>query len=134
MQRLAPGLDGLVQRLSSPDGRFLDVGVGVAILSIEMCRVWPDLQVVGIDPWAPSLALARDNVKAAGLGARIELREQAVQDLSDRHGFDLAWIPSIFIPGQAIPEGLARVQRALRPGGSVLFATVNPAADRCSPP
>jgi hypothetical protein len=36
-------------------------------------------------------------VKAAGLGARIELRDQAAEQLSDREAFDLVWVPSVFI-------------------------------------
>jgi hypothetical protein len=58
-----------------------------------------DPRVVNIEPWAPSLALARRNVKSDGLEARIELREHAVQDLPDAAAFDLGWIPSAFIPG-----------------------------------
>jgi hypothetical protein len=64
---IAPSLKGLEQRLASPDGAFLDVGVGVAGLAIAMARLWPALGVVGVDPWPPSLALARENVERAGL-------------------------------------------------------------------
>jgi hypothetical protein len=38
---LAAGLGDLAERLDRPGGRFLDVGVGVASLSIAMCRLWP---------------------------------------------------------------------------------------------
>jgi len=72
-----PRLEGLAQRLESPDGAVLDVGVGVGAIAIAMARMWPRLRVVGIDPWRPSLAIARDNVQTARVGARIELREQA---------------------------------------------------------
>ena len=129
LQRIIPRLHGLASRLDVEDARFLDVGVGVAALSIEMARLWPNLRVVGLDVWAPALALARGNVKSAGLEARVELREQSVQDLTDTQAFDLAWIPSAFIPGPVIPEAVHRVHRSLRPGGWVLFATVNPSAD-----
>ena len=129
LQRLIPHLGGLADRLDGEDARFLDVGVGVAALSIEMARLWQNLRVVGIDVWAPSLALARGNVKSAGLEARIELREQAVEDLPDTDAFDLAWLPSAFIPGPVIPAAVRHVHRSLRPGGWVLFATVNPSGD-----
>jgi SAM-dependent methyltransferase len=129
LQRLVPRLDGLAGRLASDGASFLDVGVGAGVLAVEMVRLWPALRVVGIDCWAPALALARDNVARAGLAARIELREQAVEELPDANAFDLAWLPSVFIPGRTIPEALRRVHRSLRPGGWVLFAAVNPAAD-----
>lgn len=60
---IVPRLDGLSQHLESPEGSFLDVGVGVAGLSISMAHLWPSLNVVGIDPWAPSLVLARERTK-----------------------------------------------------------------------
>ncbi|MDQ4147070.1 MAG: class I SAM-dependent methyltransferase [Pseudomonadota bacterium] len=126
---IVPRLEGLSQRLGSPDGSFLDVGVGVASLSIAMAQLWPSLRVVGIDPWAPSLALARENVQRAGLTDRIELREQGVENLPDTNAFDLAWLPSAFIPEQVIPAACEHVYHALRPGGWLLFAMANPGTD-----
>jgi ubiquinone/menaquinone biosynthesis C-methylase UbiE len=122
---IAPKLEGLVDRLSAPGAAFLDVGVGVAVLSIEMARLWPTLRIVGVDPWAPALALARENMAAAGLADRIELREQAGEDLPDVAAFDLAWIPSAFVPERSISRLVARVHRALRPGGWLLFPTLH---------
>lgn len=126
---IVPRLEGLAQRLSSPGGSFLDVGVGIAGLSIAMARLWPSLRVVGIDPWVPSLALARANVRSAELTGRIQLREQAAEDLGDTSAFDLAWIPSAFMPEQVIPVACEHVHRALRPGGWLLFAMANPGTD-----
>ena len=80
--RIAPQLDGLSERLAAPGAAFLDVGVGVAALSIAMVRQWPSLRVVGIDPWAASLAIAHCNVQDAGLTPQIELREMGAEDLA----------------------------------------------------
>ena len=91
-----------------------------------MAHLWPFLNVVGIDPWAPSLTLARENVRSAGLTDRIRLREQAVEDLSDTDAFDLAWIPSAFMPETVVPAACEHVYHALRPGGWLLFAMANP--------
>jgi SAM-dependent methyltransferase len=118
---IVPELDDLARRLAAPGASFLDVGVGVAALSIEMARRWPSLRVVGIDPLEPALALARERVRAAGLDHRIELRQQAGEQLTDEEAFDLAWIPSLFVPESAVPAILERVHRALRPGGWLLF-------------
>lgn len=122
---VAPKL-GLVERLETPGAAFLDIGVGVGLLAIEFCRLWPALRVVGLDIWAPSLALAQANVAAAGLADRIELREQAGQDLPDEAAFDAAWMASTFMAEATIPETVRRVHRALRPGGWLLFATAKP--------
>ncbi len=126
---IVPHLDGLLEHLGSANGSFLDVSVGVAGLSLAMAHLWPSLNVVGIDPWAPSLALARENVRSAGLTDRIRLREQAVEDLSDTDAFDLAWIPSAFMPETVIPAACEHVYHALRPGGWLLFAMANPGTD-----
>jgi SAM-dependent methyltransferase len=107
----------------SRSARFLDVGVGVASLSIAMARAFPTLAVVGIDRFAPSLALARANVERAGLADRIELREQALEDLADAGLFDLAWVPGGFVPPSALEVGLPRVRAALRAGGWILLAS-----------
>lgn len=127
-QVIAPRLPGLSERLEA-SGSFLDVGVGVAGLSIAMARLWPALRVVGVDPWAPSLVIAREKVRAAALTDRIELRQQAAEDLTDVDAFDLAWIPSAFIPDRSITAIAQRVQHSLRPDGWLLFAMINPGSD-----
>jgi SAM-dependent methyltransferase len=129
LPRIAPQFDDLAARLGSSDGRFLDVGTGVGRLSIAMARRWPALHVVGVDTWAPSLALARANVAAAGLQDRIELRQQSAEDLPDERSFDLAWIPAPFLPPQVLARVVQRVHRALKPGGWLLFATAKPGTD-----
>ena len=128
-KNIVPHLEGLSARLASKDGAFLDVGVGVAALSISMAQLWPSLRVVGIDPWAPALKIARENVARANLPARIELREQTVQDLTDVEVFDLAWLPSMFIGGALMRAAVERICQALRPGGWILVGAVNPSPD-----
>ncbi|MBD2254617.1 SAM-dependent methyltransferase [Nostoc parmelioides] len=127
--KIAPSLDGLSQRLGSPNGSFLDVGVGTAGLAIAMANLWSYLKIVGIDPWKPSVILAQENVQNAGLAERIQLREQAVEAFSDTDQFDLAWLPSAFIPEGVIFTACENVYRALRPGGWLLFAMANPGND-----
>lgn len=126
LTRIAPQLEGLADRLASPDAAFLDVGVGVAALSIAMVRQWPRLRVVGVDPWGPAITIGWRNVESAGLAGQIDLREAAAEDLSDTDAFDLAWIPSLFVPQRSIAPIVERVARSLRPGGWLLFALMNP--------
>jgi SAM-dependent methyltransferase len=127
-QMIAPRLQGLADRLET-SGSFLDIGVGVAGLSIAMARTWPALRIVGIDVWAPAVALARENVRAAAMEKRIEVRQQSAEDLPDVNAFDLAWIPTAFVPAAALAAGLRRVHRALRSGGWLLLGMVNPGVD-----
>ncbi|HEY2512617.1 MAG TPA: class I SAM-dependent methyltransferase [Polyangiaceae bacterium] len=129
LPRLLPSLAGLAARLEGSGPAFLDIGTGVARLAIGMARKWPSLRVVGLDVWGPALALARGNVAEAGLQDRIELREQAGEDLADDRVFDLAWIPAPFVPSQALGRLVEQVHRALKPGGWLLFAAAKPGED-----
>jgi SAM-dependent methyltransferase len=114
---LGAGLTGRMDAGAS----FLDVGAGVALLSVAMCRTWPTLRVVGVEPWPPALRLARENVAAAGLDDRIELRETVVETLQDSSRYDLAWVPAIFITGSVLERALERVHAALRPDGCAII-------------
>ena len=124
VERLFPNLHGLSERLAEPTAAFLDVGSGVGRLSIEMCRRFPNLRVVGIDPFATPLTLARRNVAEAGLGDRIELRPERVQDLTDERCYDLAWVPVLFMAADVAARGLHRVRNALRPGGWAVLGSL----------
>ncbi len=117
---IVPSIGGdLAQRLEQPGASFLDVGSGVAALSIAMCRIWPSLQVVGVDSWPPAMTLAREAATTAGLEERVELHEGTIESLDMVDRFDLAWIPTFFIAAPALTPALARVHAAMRPGGWV---------------
>lgn len=126
LERLVvPQLEGLSERLRAPGCRFLDVGAGAGALSIQMARTWPELAIVGIEPWAPALELARANVRAAGLDERIELRPSGAQHLTDEASYDLGWIPSLFIAEPLLDAVLERVSRALRPGAWLILPVLS---------
>lgn len=122
---------GVVARLIQKSGlladdaeaRILDVGTGVAGLAIALCKTFPRATVVGVDPWEPSLALARANVEAAGLTDRIALHRTTIEAYADNEGFDLAWFPSFFIPESVIGPALARVRDLLKPNGQIAIGT-----------
>ncbi|QMU58477.1 MAG: methyltransferase domain-containing protein [Boseongicola sp.] len=120
--KIGPELYGLLERLEKPGARFLDIGTGVAELSIAMVRQWPSLEVLGIEPWEPSLAIGFRNVTEAGLEEKIELRKSRAEALTEFDAFDLAWVPSAFIPSHSLPSVLERVSNALKAGGWLLLA------------
>lgn len=121
--QLIPLLPGLRDRLAAPTAAFLDVGTGVGRIAVEMCRRFPQLRVVGIDTQEAPLVQAKRAVAVAGCADRIELRRQAVEELSDREAFDLAWLPQFFLSGEVFARGLRTVYEALRPGGWLLLAS-----------
>jgi SAM-dependent methyltransferase len=124
VERLFPNLEGLSERLREPTATFLDVGTGVGRLSIEMCRRFPNLRVVGIDPFDTALMLARRNVAEAGLDDRIQLRPERVEGLTDDRCYDLAWVPVLFMAADVAAQGLRRIRTALRPGGWAVLGSL----------
>jgi SAM-dependent methyltransferase len=108
--------------LTSP-GVFLDIGTGAGWLAIEAARVWPALNVVGIDIWEPSLRLARANIAETGLQERVAVRTQNIVDLNDREAFTVVWYPAPFLPLEIAPAAMENAFRALVPGGWLVFGT-----------
>jgi SAM-dependent methyltransferase len=122
-QAVAPDL---LLRLDQPGARFLDIGTGVAWLTIGMLQRFPKLTAVGIEPLAGALRLAQQNLAATGLTARMELRKGFGETLADVAAFDLIFVPSAFIPEAAVPRILDRARAALRPEGRLLLAALSP--------
>jgi 2-polyprenyl-3-methyl-5-hydroxy-6-metoxy-1,4-benzoquinol methylase len=124
-----PQLPGLTERLSAPSASFLDVGVGVGVIAIEMCCAYPTLHVVGLEPAEAPRREALANIEAAGFSDRIEVRDLRVEDLTDVEAFDLVYLPQVFLPEDAFVRGLTTVWRALRPGGWLSLPAISAAGD-----
>jgi SAM-dependent methyltransferase len=99
---------------------FLDVGTGVGLLAVAAANVWPDATIVGVDRWEPSLERARANVAQAGLGDRVELRNQDVAAVDDVDRYDCVWVPTFFLTEDIIIRALPRLLQATRPGGWIV--------------
>jgi len=108
---------------------FLDVGSGVGLLAIAAAGVWPQATIVGIDVWGPSLEAAAANVRAAGLGDRITVRDQDVATLDDSEAYDCAWFPTFFVTEPVLEAAMPRLCRALRPGGWLVAGRMAPPPD-----
>lgn len=122
--RLAPGLAGLADRLAQPGSRILDVGAGVAALSLALVRELPEVLVTAIDILPRALRLARTALDEAGpLGQRVELRQQDVTGLRELAEYDLIWLPVPFLSQEALSEALPHVVDAIVPGGWLVAGT-----------
>ena len=113
---------GLVERMGLQAGAIvLDVGCGTGRLAAWIAeRVGPSGQVVGIDPLAERIALARERVP----GVRFHIGY--AEDLGPfaDSSFDGVCMSSVFhwVPEQ--PKALAEIARVLRPGGKLGFTTL----------
>ena len=52
---------------------------------------------------------------------RIEVRDGVIEELEDADGFDLAWLPTFFIPRPALEPAIERIFAVMRPGGWAMF-------------
>ncbi len=107
--------------IGTENARILDIGTGVGALAVAFCRVFPRSTVVGIDTWELSLELARQNVAAAGLGSRITLRRARIEAFEDDEGFDLVWMPVIFLSKAILEDAVRRAVAAMRPGAQIVL-------------
>jgi ubiquinone/menaquinone biosynthesis C-methylase UbiE len=68
--------DALLTNAAKGEGHVLDVGTGTARIPIELCKRVPNVSVVAIDLAEHMLTVARENIAAAGLEARITLEKR----------------------------------------------------------
>jgi SAM-dependent methyltransferase len=119
---LLPRMPEARDALSAGRGRLLDVGVGVAALSIALAERFPRIHIVGVDVLPAALEIAGTQIAVAEMRETIELRLQSVADITDETAFDLAWMPQMSIARDELDAGLERVWTALRPGGWIILA------------
>ena len=114
IQAAAQAQPALAEQLTG-GARILDIGTGTGWLAIALAEAYPQARVVGIDIFAPALALARANISAANLDERIELRQQNALALADTAEFSAVWLPLPFLAADIVPGVLEAVRGSLGP-------------------
>ncbi len=117
-QQWLPSVPGMVEQLRA-GGSAADLGSGAGHASIAIARAFPKAHAFGFEPYAPSVARARANAKAAGLSAHVTF--EVFDGLHVPGGpYNLITINySLHHAGD--PVGLLRSSRqALAPGGAML--------------
>ena len=101
--------------------RLLDVGGGHGLYAVELCRRRPGLSATVFD-YPEALALAREEIRAAGLGDRMDVRggDYWTDDMGD--GYDLALVFNVIHAHDAAENVrlFERVADALAPGGRIV--------------
>lgn len=107
-----------------PGETVLNLGCGAGTdLLIAARRVGPEGRVTGLDGSSTMLACARMAVRAAGLTARIELRNGDLQHLPvDDGSVDLVIANGVLGTTEERLLGLREMQRVLKPGGRAYVA------------
>jgi ubiquinone/menaquinone biosynthesis C-methylase UbiE len=116
---------GLADRLDART--IVDLGCGTGLLTAGLAR--PDRHVVGVEPSAPMLRVARERVTAGPItwvhGNASALSSLDVQaDLATMTGH----VAQLIVDERAWRDTLAALHSALRPGGTLAFESRNPEA------
>lgn len=69
VQTWLPAVPGVVDRLNA-GGTAADLGCGAGLASIVIAKTFPRARTVGYEPYAPSVARARQNARTAGVADR----------------------------------------------------------------
>ena len=113
----------LVKRLSpEPSDAILDVGCGTGSLAILLKQAAPDTRIVGLDPDAEALNIARRKARAAGV--EIEWCQGFAHDAANFGSFDKVVSSLVFhqVPLAGKRLGIAAMFAAAKPGGLVCIA------------
>ncbi|MDT0263353.1 SAM-dependent methyltransferase [Jatrophihabitans lederbergiae] len=126
-KRIVPDLTGLLERLSRPGGRVLDVGTGVGALAIALVQELPHVRVTAIDILDRAIRLARVELDGAGVDRdSIELRQQDAADLTEVDCYDMVWLPAPFLTVESLEATIPRCVQALAADGWIVVGTNPP--------
>lgn len=118
-QEVLAALPQLAAELAS-GGRVVDVHSGGGRWLIAMARRFPNVELVGVEIEADSVARSRATVAAEGLEDRIEIRQAKATDPGKVGEYDLAYFQYALHQLADAPRVLAAAWAALRPGGRIL--------------
>src|SRR5262245_59041201 len=124
------GIDGLRMALLDQAAlqshhRVLDVGCGTGSLAVLIKRLYPTVEVTGVDPDPKALARAERKARRAGVSVRFD---RGFADALPYSGatFDRVFSSLMFhhIPRSEKEQSLREIRRVLRPGGRLEFLDI----------
>ncbi|HYH93577.1 MAG TPA: class I SAM-dependent methyltransferase, partial [Candidatus Saccharimonadales bacterium] len=118
-QEALAALPQLVADLSR-GGRVVDVHCGGGRWLVAMARRFPQLELVGVEFEADSVARARATIEAEGLTDRITIRQAKATDAGKTGEYDLAYFQYALHQLHDAPSVLRAAWAAIRPGGRLL--------------
>jgi SAM-dependent methyltransferase len=118
-QEALANLPQVVAELSN-GGRVADVHCGGGRWLIAMARRFPNIELVGVEFEADSVARARQHVEEEGLGDRITIVQADVSKLTEPGTYNLVYFQYALHQLPDAVTGLRSAWQALAPGGRVV--------------
>ena len=123
VQKILPGLDGIVERLQA-GAAVGDVGCGSGRALIEMARAFPHSRFQGFDSAPIAIQRAQQTVQESGLtNITLHLKPAAELPTSPTFDFVLTWdcLHDMVDPQSAINA----IRKAIKPDGTWLIVDIN---------
>jgi SAM-dependent methyltransferase len=126
---------GLLGANAGAAWKVLDIAAGHGLYGIAIARHNPNAEIVAAD-WPQVLEVARENAEKAGVSARHRLLPGSAFEADFGDGYDVILLTNFLhhFDRQTNEKLLAKVHRALKPGGRVVTLEFVPNPDRVSPP
>ena len=120
--RVGKDFAGILKKSGFEGGKVLDVGCGFAAVPIELARVFPHVEITGIDLGKPLLEIGKNVVKEAGFSDRITLQEGDAQVMAfDDNAFDLVINTFLLHIVEQPLRMLDEIERVTRPEGRIMI-------------
>jgi SAM-dependent methyltransferase len=122
---LRPKLLSVMDLLLTDEGRILDVGCGFGLFAAYFGQTHPRRRIVGVDPDARRIGIAREVAAHLSLGAH-EFLVGDIRDAPLRGPFDAAYVLDVMhhLPAEDQGRVLERLRALLAPGGVLIMKDI----------
>ncbi|HZP60563.1 MAG TPA: peptide chain release factor N(5)-glutamine methyltransferase [Opitutaceae bacterium] len=101
----------VVQQVTTPPARILDLGTGTGAIALALARHWPEAKVTAVEASEAALTLANENVAALDLAERVRfLRSDWFAALAPDERFDLVVANPPYLSADEIAQAAPEVR------------------------
>jgi len=123
MPRIARSFAAIITDWEMSRGTVLDLGSGTGILGLELAKVFPELEFVGLDLSEAAVNVAREQVAESALSARVSFERGDADDMPfDEGSFDLVVSSNTLHLLKNPITMFDEVQRVLSPTGRFIIS------------
>jgi ubiquinone/menaquinone biosynthesis C-methylase UbiE len=123
MPRVARSFAAIVREWHLAGGRGLDVGSGTGILALELAKIFPGFEFVGLDLSEAAVVVAREQAEETQLAVRVSFEHGDAEEMPfDDSSFDLIVSSNTLHLLQDPVRMFDEVQRVLDPSGRFIIS------------